>query len=233
VRTFERVTPAGSRTTAVDRAATWSSLEALVGEPGLPDALAWSDSIDRAGRRAAYVFGDDLLLLDLATRAESRLTSKPAVPRVIPQRYPKPGGTNPSVRLGIVDVRSGATAWMDPEAAPSEYLVAVEWSPDSRRVAVQAENRTQTRLDLYFVDRKLTKGPWSVRGPGAFTTAPLGSIAAVDEARGLVYFTALEQSPVERHPYRVQLDGSGLERLSREDGVHRATLSPDARGSAG
>jgi dipeptidyl-peptidase-4 len=208
---------------------------------------------------------------------------KPAVPRVITQRYPKAGGTNPSVRLGIVEVGSGATVWMDPEAAPYEYVVAVEWSPDSRRMAVQTESRLQTRLDLYFVDRAsgkpsrvltetdagwvnthelefveggkgflwsserdgythlyryradgtllnpLTKGQWSVRGPGGFTMAPLGAIVAVDETRGLVYFTALEKSPVERHLYRVRLDGSGMERLSREDGVHRPRFSPDSR----
>jgi len=208
---------------------------------------------------------------------------KPPVPRVITQRYPKAGGANPSVRLGIVEVGSGVIAWMDPQAAPYEYVVAVEWSPDSRRVAVQTENRLQTRLDLYFADRAsgkptrvltetdaawvnthdlefieegkgflwsserdgythlyryradgtllnpVTKGPWSVRGSGSFAAAPLGAIVAVDEPRGLVYFTALEKSPVERHLYRIRLDGSGLERLSREDGVHRPRFSPDAR----
>jgi dipeptidyl-peptidase-4 len=208
---------------------------------------------------------------------------KPAVPRVLTQRYPKAGGVNPSVRLGIVEVASGATTWMDTDAAPFEYVFAVEWAPDNRRVAVQAANRPQTRLDLYFVDRAsgkptrilaetdaawvnthdlefvekgggflwsserdgythlyryradgtlvnaVTKGPWSVRGPGGFTAAPLGAIAAVDEARGLVYFTALEKSPVERHLYRARLDGSGMERLSREDGVHRPRFSLDAR----
>jgi dipeptidyl-peptidase-4 len=376
-RTFERVTPAGSRTAAVDRAAAWSSLKGLLGESALPETLEWPASLDRAGRRGAYVFADDLFLLDLgssrferltrtadkeeiprlapdgtklafvrdndlyvldlATRAESRLTRdgsasvlngalswvyweevfdheeagfwwspdgsaiaflrtdesavsttefvdfEPVVPRVLTQRYPEAGGANPAVRLGIVDVASGVTAWMDPDAAPFEYVVAVEWSPDGRRVAVQTEDRPQNRLDLYFVDRRtgqptrvltetdaawtnthdleflekgegflwsserdgythlyryradgtllnaVTKGPWSVRGPGSFTTAPFGAIAAVDEGRGLVYFTALKKSPVERQLYRARLDGTGIERLSREDGVHHPTFSPDAR----
>ncbi len=374
-RSFERVTLTGSRKPAVDRAAALSSLRAVLGEAGVPESLTWPESLDKAGRRAAYTFADDLFLLDLAasrferltrtaeaesiprlspdgrrlafvrgndlfvldlaSRAESRLTSdgsgsvlngalswvyweevfdhedagfwwspdgsaiaflrtdesavssvsftdfKPVVPRVITQRYPKAGGTNPSVRLGVVEVESGATVWIDPEAAPFEYVVAVEWAPDNKRVAVQTENRLQTRLDLYFVDRTsgkptriltetdaawvnthdlefieggkaflwsserdgythlyryaadgtllnaVTKGPWSVRGPGGFTTAPLGAIAAVDDARGFVYFTALEKSPVERQLYRVHLDGSGQERLSREDGVHQVSFSPD------
>jgi Tol biopolymer transport system component len=374
-RTFERMTAAGGRKPALDRKAARESLKALLGESGAPDSLAWPDSLDRAGRRAAYTFADDLFLLELAasryerltrtaepestprlspdgrrlafvrgndlfvldllSRAESRLTRdgsdsvrsgalswvyweeifdhedagfwwspdgnaiaflrsdesavssvsfadfKPVVPRVITQRYPKAGGANPAVRLGVVEVESGTTVWMDTEAAPYEYVVAVEWAPDSRRVAVQTENRLQTRLDLYFVDRAsgkptrvltetdagwvnthdlafldgakgflwsserdgythlyrygadgtlqnaVTKGPWSVRGPGGFTMAPVGAIAAVDDARGLVYFTALEKSPVERQLYRVHLDGSGQERLSREDGVHQVSFSPD------
>jgi len=375
VRSFERLAVGGGRKPAVDRAAAQASLKALLGESGAPESMGWPESLDRAGRRGAYVFADDLFLLDLAgsrferltrsaeaesiprlspdgrriafvrgndlyvldlaSRAERRLTSDgsatvlngalswvyweevfdhedagfwwspdgnaiaflrsdesavssvsftdvwPVVPRVITQRYPKAGGANPTVKLGVVEVASGATAWMDPDVAPYEYVVAVEWAPDSKRVAVETENRLQTRLDLYFVDRAsgkptriltetdagwvnthelefleggkaflwsserdgythlyrygadgalrnaVTTGPWSVRGPGGFTTAPLGAIAGVDEARGLVYFTALEKSPVERQLYRVHLDGSGLERLSREDGVHRVSFSLD------
>src|SRR5262249_1981243 len=41
--------------------------------------------------------------------------------------------------------------------------------------------------------------------------------------------TALEKSPIERQLYRVRLDGSGMKRVSREDGVHRISFSPDRR----
>jgi dipeptidyl-peptidase-4 len=376
-RTFERLATTGARTDAVDAKTALAGLKALVGETDAPESLTWPESLDRRARQAAYVFADDLFLLDLsasrferltrtpekeslprlspdgrklafvrgndlfvldlAARVETRLTSdgsdsvlngafswvyweeifdhqdagfwwsedsgaiaflrtdesavslvsfpdlKPSVPRVISQRYPKAGAPNPAVRVAIVEVESGRAVWMDEEQAPYEYVVAVEWSPDSRRVAVQVENRLQTRLGLYFVDRAsgkptriltetdaawvnahdlefieggkgflwsserdgythlyrygadgklqnpVTKGPWSVRGPGSFTSAPLGAIATVDDARGLVYLTALEKSPVERHLYRVRLDGSGLERLSREAGVRRVTFSPDRR----
>ena len=206
----------------------------------------------------------------------------PAVPEIITQRYPKAGDANPSVRLGIVEVGSGKTAWMDQAAAGYEYILGVKWLPDNRAVAVQTTNRLQTRLDLwlvargsgdarllltdaddawvnqkelqfldggkkflvsserdghthlylYGIDGKLlnavTRGPWSVRGPSGFYGAPLGS-AWVEEAGGWVYFTALEKSPVERHLYRIRLDGTGMERLTKEDGTHRITMSPDRR----
>ncbi|KAL2814959.1 dipeptidyl peptidase IV N-terminal region-domain-containing protein [Aspergillus granulosus] len=50
----------------------------------------------------------------------------------------------------------------------------------------------------------LTSGEWEV------VDAP----TAVDLTRGLVYFVATKESPVERHVYRVKLDGSDLQPLT-------------------
>src|SRR4029079_8176557 len=44
--------------------------------------------------------------------------------------------------------------------------------------------------------RRLTHGEWMV-----------DALAGVDEARGLVYFTATRESPLETHLYAVALDG--------------------------
>ncbi len=205
----------------------------------------------------------------------------PAVPRVIRQRYPRTGGANPTVRLGIADLSGKKTAWMDPSEVPYEYVLGVDWLPDSRGVAVQTTNRTQTKLDVWRFDRSgqratlvlsesdpafvyqkelqfadggktwivsfesgghthlfrygadgvrknaVTQGPWSVRA-GRFYGAPQGA-AFVDEAGGLVYFVALEKSPLESHLYRVRPDGTGMERITREDGTHKVSLSPDRR----
>src|SRR5690606_4578870 len=48
----------------------------------------------------------------------------------------------------------------------------------------------------------------------------------VDEANGWVYFLASEKSPIERHLYRVRLDGGSLERITQEPGSHGINLSP-------
>src|SRR6185369_12376380 len=50
-----------------------------------------------------------------------------------------------------------------------------------------------------------------------------------DEANATVYFTAMERSPLERHLYRIKLDGSGMTRLSSEPGVHRISMPANAR----
>jgi dipeptidyl-peptidase 4 len=246
----------------------------------------WEEVFDHD--EAGYWWSDDssaIAFLRTDESAVDRVTFsdfRPALPKLLEQRYPKAGDANPSVRLGILEVASGRTVWMESSDAPYEYVLGVKWLPNGGRLAVQLTNRDQNRLDLVLVERSsgkttrvlsdddpawvdqkeiqfldggrallvsserdghthlyrytstgalvnpVTRGDWSVRGPGAFYGAPLGS-AFVDERRGIVYFTALEKSPVERHLYRVRLDGSRMQRITREDGTHRIAFSPDRR----
>src|SRR5664280_1888402 len=61
----------------------------------------------------------------------------------------------------------------------------------------------------------VTKGDWMIDGPWA-----------VDEKAGLVWFTATERDPRERHVYRARLDGTGFARVTGEHGFHSLKLSP-------
>ncbi len=68
--------------------------------------------------------------------------------------YPKAGDPNPVVQLGVVNAAGGATRWVDTyKYQPSDLLIVrVAWTPDSRKVVYQAQNREQTFLDLNFAD---------------------------------------------------------------------------------
>ncbi len=78
---------------------------------------------------------------------------EPATPALVRQRYPKAGGVNPTVRVGVVELASGATTWVDLGQPSPEYVARVAWLPDSRRLAVQTLDRRQQRLELRLVDR--------------------------------------------------------------------------------
>jgi dipeptidyl-peptidase-4 len=65
------------------------------------------------------------------------------------------------------------------------------------------------------VRNQVTGGRWDVR-----------TLYGVDHAGGLVYFAASERSPIGTDIYRIKVDGSGLTRLSRVDGTHRAIFNP-------
>ena len=77
-------------------------------------------------------------------------------------------------------------------------------------------------LELHAADgaliRPLTSGPW-----------PVDELEGVDEKRGLVYFTAAKDSPLERPVYRVPLAGGAVERLTPEAGWHTPAFSRDGR----
>jgi len=97
-----------------------------------------------------------------------------------------------------------------PDAPPDDYMLL--WSSE----------RTGTRqLYLHNRDgrelRQLTPGPWPVDG-----------VVAVDPRKRLVYFLGSEE-PIERHLWRVSLDGGAPERLSRRAGMHTAIFSHDCR----
>jgi dipeptidyl-peptidase-4 len=70
--------------------------------------------------------------------------------------YPKAGDPNPIVKLGIVNVIGGDTRWIDTfKYEPTDLLISrVTWTPDSKRVVFQAQNREQTFLDLNFADAR-------------------------------------------------------------------------------
>lgn len=92
-----------------------------------------------------------------------------------------------------------------------------------------------THLYLYDLSgnrlRQVTTGAWDVE-----------KIAGVDAAHRLVYFTAANPSPMERHLFSALLDGGGdITRLTDAPGTHQALFAPDgqhylnthsARGSA-
>ncbi len=116
----------------------------------------WEEVFDRGdtgywwapdSRSIAYLKTDDSPV-DVTTFTDIA----PAVPREIRQRYPRTGRPNPTVRLGVVPAGGGTSVWMDPAAAPYEYILGVEWMPDGRALAVQTTNRAQTKLDIWRFD---------------------------------------------------------------------------------
>ncbi len=63
--------------------------------------------------------------------------------------------------------------------------------------------------------KQVTDGRWEIR-----------TVYGVDETNGLVYFTAIERSALGDDIYRVNIDGTGLTRLSQPAGSHSATFNP-------
>jgi dipeptidyl-peptidase 4 len=70
--------------------------------------------------------------------------------------YPKAGDPNPIVGLGIVNAAGGDVRWVDTFKYPPEDLLIsrVTWTPDSKKIVYQAQNREQTFLDVNYADAR-------------------------------------------------------------------------------
>lgn len=71
--------------------------------------------------------------------------------------------------------------------------------------------------------RQLTSGNWAV----ASTSRNGGGVRAVDEDGGYVWFTGWRETPIERHLYRVSLEGGEAERMTSSEGWHEASVAAD------
>ena len=65
-----------------------------------------------------------------------------------PQRFPKAGTPNATIKLGVVSARGGKTRWMDIGPTADNLIARVQWMPGAKEIAVQRLPRTQERLEL-------------------------------------------------------------------------------------
>ena len=228
--------------------------------------------------KTAYWWSPDSSAIAYLEMDERKVSQYPMVDFSSPsgeaemERYPTAGGANPIVRVFVAPLNGGEPRAMDTGAETDIYIPRVNWLTDSKHLAIQRLNRTQTTLDLliaeaatgktraalsendpnwinvsddlYFLKdgkrflwssersvyrhlylydlegkqlAQLTKGEWEI-----------SAVDAIDESKGLVYFSAAEKSPLERCLYRVAFDGTGFTRLTRDEGTHVAVFAPNA-----
>ena len=91
---------------------------------------------------------------ELGVSLQHYVDTKPWTPRILTQRYPKVGQKNPAIRLGIVEIDSRKTVWVDTGDRTYEYIVRAQWLPDGKHLSLQTLNRPQTELELFIADRE-------------------------------------------------------------------------------
>lgn len=67
---------------------------------------------------------------------------------LIPQRYPYTGEANANVTLGVYQLKSKATTWLDYSTDPEAYLARVDWFDD--KLCIQVQSRNQQHLELQY-----------------------------------------------------------------------------------
>jgi dipeptidyl-peptidase-4 len=76
---------------------------------------------------------------------------------------------------------------------------------------------------------QVTKGDWAMASAGGGVFWLRQAVTGVDDANGWVYFTTNKDASTQRQLYRIQLDGTGMMRLTGEPGTHSISMSPNTR----
>ena len=80
----------------------------------------------------------------------------PTHPSVDNEKYPKVGDPNPVVKLGVVDADKGKVRWISLTSDEETYIPRFGWVGEGV-IWAEVLNRTEDKMDLYFVDAKSGK----------------------------------------------------------------------------
>ena len=130
------------------------------------------------------------------------------------QRYPAAGGENVAIRLGVTNVLSGQTTWVDLGPEADIYLARVNWLPDGKTIAIQRESRNQHRLDLLFADITTGKTRVVLTETSDSWIDLNDDLTFLTKAREFVWVSARDGFP---HLYLYDYEGRLLRRLTVGD----------------
>jgi dipeptidyl-peptidase-4 len=160
----------------------------------------------------------------------------------VPLQYPKAGTTNSAVQVGVVEVSSAKTVWMQLPGDPRQnYVPEMDWAASSAQVIIQYVNRRQNRNEVYLgnaadgtVEHIFTDEDDAWLDPNE----------DLKWLQGGLHFTWLSERDGWRHLYTVSRDGSEVrlvtpgdfdilkvDHIDTANGFVYYTASPDDRAS--
>ncbi len=116
-------------------------------ELGLRDGFRWSPD----SRSIAYwqIDTSGVSQVPLVNNTDS------LYPKVTWIPYPKVGQRNSSCRIGVVDVLTGGTKWMQVDGdSRDQYIARMEWAKSSERLLLQVLNRAQNENHILLADAR-------------------------------------------------------------------------------
>lgn len=133
----------------------------------------------------------------------------------LPLQYPKVGTTNSATRVGVVDVESAQTTWVQLDDDPRQnYVPQMSWADNSEQLIIQYVNRLQNR------NRVLLANAYDGSTQQLFVDTDEAWLDVNEDLKWFddgKYFTWLSERDGWRHLYRVSRDGSEIKLITPGD----------------
>lgn len=101
-----------------------------------------------------------------------------------------------------------------------DYNNGLTYLSDNQSFVLTSEKDGYRHIYHYGTDgrliKQITSGQWEV-----------SSMAGLNEVDGKLYYTSAEKSPLERHMYAINMDGSGKTEMTTDKGNNSVNWSPD------
>src|SRR6266704_354799 len=114
-------------------------------ELDLRDAFRWSPD----GKRIAFWRLDQSAIRPFYLEDFDSLYA-----RLVPVHYPKTGTANSEVKIGVAELGTGRTAWIDLGGDKDIYVAATDFAGSPDEIWLTRLNRHQNRLDLLLADAR-------------------------------------------------------------------------------
>lgn len=214
-RTIEQLHPgSGRRELLLDHAKALGSLNELLGETAAPRSIPFPQEIDGMGKTALYVFGGDVVVLDIPSSTFSRITQTPD-PESCVHLSPDGGkvayvrrnnlfvydqGTKTEHQLtadGSDSLRNGTLTWVYWEEIFGRFDIGYWWSPDSRTIAFLRTDESGVSVQHYVDVRPWTPRVITQRYPKIGEKNPSVKLGIVGVQKGAPTWVDLNEQPYE------------------------------------
>ena len=117
---------------------------------------------EELGVRSNYFWSPDSKQIVFLHMDETKVPTYPITdwmpthPTVDQEKYPKVGDPNPIVKLGVMEADKGKPRWITLTSNEDTYVPRFGWV-NANVIWAEVLNRTEDKLDLYFVDAKSGK----------------------------------------------------------------------------
>jgi dipeptidyl-peptidase 4 len=137
------------------------------------------------------------------------------------------------MELYFIDAKSGKSTNILTESAPDawidvnddfrvlksgDHFLWSSWRDGTTQLYLYSFDKQNPLAAEAKLDRQITRGSFEVTG-----------VEAVDETSGTIFFSCNKDDPRQRQIYSIKLDGTGMQRLTPDEGIYSAEFSDDAR----